>query len=103
MVLVSQSLIWSQIEQLDPINKEEETVNHLDDKSKPTKFGNVHFGARNKVWSFAEIEDLAKSNILYRNFHTQLAQFMELNHFKSLNDEDRVRIILNFLLLNSYN
>ena len=97
------ALIRSQIEQLDPINEEEETVNRLDDKSKPTEFGNVHFGARNKIWSFAEIEDLAKSNILYRNFRTRLAQFMELNHFKSLNDEDRVRIILNFLLLNSYN
>jgi hypothetical protein len=90
------ALIRNQIEQLDAVN-EEETDNALDDKIRPTDFGNVQFGAKNKAWSFAEIEDLAKSNILYRNFRTQLAQFMELNHFKPPKDEDRVCNILNFL------
>jgi hypothetical protein len=88
------ALIRSQIEQID--NEEETDANALDDKSKPTEFGNVQFGARNKVWSFAEIEDLAKSNILYRNFRAQLARFMGLNNFKPPKDEDRVCIIINF-------
>jgi hypothetical protein len=95
------ALIRNQIEQLDDAINEEETANALNDKSKPTEFGNVQFGARNKAWSFAEIEDLAKSNILYRNFRTHLARFMELNHFKPPKDEDRVCIISNFLI--SYN
>ena len=86
------ALIWSQIEQLDAIN-EDETV-----KSTELQFGNVQFGARNKAWSFGEIEDLVKSNILYRNFRTHLAGFMELNHFKPPKDEDWVCIMLNFLI-----
>ena len=85
--------------QLDAVN-EEETVNALDDKIKPTDFGNVQFGARNKAWSFAEIEDLAKSNILYQNFHTQLAKFMKFNQFKPPKDEDQVCIILSLLISN---
>jgi hypothetical protein len=92
------ALIRSQIEQLDAsaIN-EEETTNALDDKSKPTDFGNVQFGARNKAWSFAEIEEMANSNILYRNFRTRLTQFMEANHCE-LPKDDSVCIILNFLI-----
>ena len=87
------ALIRSQIEEFDAIN-EEETVDALNNKSKPTDFGNVQFGARNdRTWSFAQIEDLAKSNPLYRKFHTNLTHFMEANRFKSPKDEDLVRVI----------
>ena len=90
------SLIRSQIEQHDAVNEEETTA--LGDKSKPTNFGNVQFGARNKAWSFTEIEDWANSNILYRSFRTRLTQFMEANNFELPKDEDRVRVILNLLI-----
>jgi hypothetical protein len=87
------ALIRSQIERFDAMN-EEETVDALDNKSKPTDFGNVQFGARNdRTWSFIQIEDLAKSNLLYRKFRTNLTQFMEANGFKSPKDEARVRDI----------
>jgi hypothetical protein len=92
------ALIRSQIEQLDAVNEEE-----TDDKSnlKPTDFGVVVFGAKNKAWTFTELEDLANSDILYRNFRTRLKQFMEANHIELPKDEFRVSIIiLNFL--NSY-
>ena len=94
------TLIRRQIEQLDVVNidKEETSANALDDKSKATDFGNVLFGARNKAWSFAEMEDLENSNILHRNFRTHLTQFLEANNFILPKDEDWVCIILNFLL-----
>ena len=85
------ALIRSQIEQLDAINELEEEAN---DKSKPTDFGVVVFGARNKAWLFTEIEDWSKSDILFRNFHTRLKQFMEANHFELSNDEYRASKII---------
>ena len=90
------ALIWSQIEQLDAIDEED-----TDDKSnsgpKPTDFGVVNlviFDAKNKAWSFTEIEDLADSDILYQNFGTCLNQFMETNHIESPKDEVRVSIFI---------
>ena len=87
------ALIRSQIEQLDAIN-EEETDDKSNSGSKPTDFGVVLFGARNKAWSFTEIEDLANSDNLYRNFRARLNQFMEANHIESPKDEVRVSIII---------
>ena len=56
---------------------------------KATDFGNVQFGARHKVWSFAELEEL---DPLYKNFYKSLTKFLEDCGYKSPNDQDGIRI-----------
>jgi len=59
---------------------------------KPTNFGNVQFGAQHKAWSFTEIEELASSDPLYRNFQKNLTEFLGASNFESPKDQDRVLI-----------
>ncbi len=51
---------------IDAVKEPEETSDLS--TNKPTNFGNVQFGARHKAWSFMELEELANSDPLYKNF-----------------------------------
>jgi hypothetical protein len=52
---------------IDAIEEEEERPNAMGDSDKPTNFGNVQFGARQKPCLFAELEEQTSSDPLYSN------------------------------------
>jgi hypothetical protein len=85
---------------IDAIEEEEERPNAMGDSDKPTNFGNVQFGARQKPCLFAELEEQTSSDPLYSNLRKKLSVLLHNGGFE-LHDnqpsfflpEDQVRFI----------
>jgi hypothetical protein len=89
------TMIRSLIDAAEP--EEEEPSNATGDSdpiTKSTDFGNVQFGARCKKRSFTEIEELAKSDPVYKNFRMGLTALLTASGFKSPEDPDRVLVFI---------
>ena len=67
--------------QIDAFEEEEERQNTMGDSEKPTNFGNVQFGAHQKLCVFAELEEQTSSNSLYSNLCRKLSVLLHNGGF----------------------